>query len=188
MLRYGHYWELHEWGKNYGDMSVASIISWSEMIFFYQCHFLEIMTSPEPISSYCQWHLAPVSTLWNHQIRSSELICDRPGKGQQHLSSLSSSLTAALPGCSPCSAKHFSPSEWSGWPMPASFGSCLAFRACDNEECTEVAQQNRLVWFLHLERPVRTQNFRTRGEKIQAVNKKTSCKTARAGENKIHNM
>lgn len=84
--------------KNYGDIWVASVISWSEMIFFYQCIFSEIMTSPEPISSYCQWHSAPVSTLWNHQIRSSELICDLPGKGQQHLSSLSSSLTAALPG------------------------------------------------------------------------------------------
>lgn len=71
-------------------MSVVSIISWSEMIFFYQCIFSELMTSPEPISSYCQWHLAPVSTLWNHQLRSRELICDRPCKGQQHLSSLSS--------------------------------------------------------------------------------------------------
>lgn len=66
--------------------------------------------------------------------------------------------------------------------------SCSAFGACDDEECTEEAQHNRLDWFLQLEHPDGTRNFSTRGEKIQAVNKKTSCETARAGEKKIHNM
>lgn len=45
-----------------------------------------------------------------------------------------------------------------------------------------------LVWFVHLECPVGTQQFRTRGEKIQTVIKMTSCNTARAGgkENAKH--
>lgn len=96
MLMYAHHWKLYEWGEIYGDISVISISSWSEMIFFYQRIYSEIMTSLEPISSYCQEHLAPVSTLWNHQIRSRELICDMHSKEQQHLSSLRSSLTAAF--------------------------------------------------------------------------------------------
>lgn len=130
MLRYAHYWELHEQGKNYGDISVASIICWSEIIFFYQFSFLEIMTSPEPISSYCQWHLAPVSTLWNHQIRSSELICDRHSKGQQHLSSLRSSFTAALPGLQSLLSKALF-TEWMIWMGHVCLlcVTCLAFRA-----------------------------------------------------------
>lgn len=50
------------------------------------------------------------------------------------------------------------------------------------------AKQTGLAFTFGMERPVGTWNFRTRGEKIQAVNKKTSWKTARSGrkENTKH--
>lgn len=161
------------------------------MISFYQCIFSEIMTSPEPISSYCQWHLAPVSTLWNHQIRSSELICDRHSKGQQHLSSPNSSLSAALPGLQSLLSKALFTQRMIRMAHVCILCvTCSAFREGGNEGCTEVAKQTGLVFTFGMERPVGTRDFRTRGEEIQVVNKKASCKTARAGrkENTKHEL